>query len=114
MKIREMRRVWAKDADVLVKVGHELAKQKVAIRVTLPRALANAAVRSWDRDWDEEVDFDPKKETRSQARKRHRSGTLSLIGYSVKSQRPKGRKTVRVKLNAFFIADALRALYDDD
>jgi hypothetical protein len=33
-----MRRVWAKDADVLVKVGRELAKQKIAVTVTLPRS----------------------------------------------------------------------------
>jgi Arc/MetJ family transcription regulator len=109
-----MRRVWSKDAELLVKIGRELAEQKVGVTVTLPRALVTAAVRSWDRDWDEDVVFDRSKETPSQTRTRHRSGALSLIGYSVKPQRPKGRKTVRVKIDAYFIAEALRAFYDDD
>ena|SRR5467141_2559552 len=111
-----MRRVWAKDAELLVKIGRELDKQKAEVTVTLPRKLATAAARSWDRDYDENADFDAtKKETPSQRRLRHRSGTLSLIGNSVKLQRPRGRKNrVRVTLHVWFIADALRAFYDED
>ena len=114
MKIREQRRVWAKDADVLVKVGRELAKQKTEVTVTLPRTLVTAAVRSWDGDVDEEADFDATKETPAQRRMRHRSETLSLIGSWAKLQRVTGQERVKVKVDAWFVADALRAFYDED
>ena len=114
MKIREMRRIWAKDAELLVKIGREIDKQKLEVTVTLPRALAASAVRSWDRDVDEDVVLDTAKETPSQRRARHRAGTVGLIGNSVKLV-GKGRgREVKVRLHAWFIANALRALYDED
>jgi hypothetical protein len=109
-----MRRVWAKDAELLVKIGRELDKQELDVTVTLPRALASGAVRSWDRDDDEDVDLDRSTETPSQRRKRHRAGTVGLIGNSVKVLGRRRGGKVKVRLHPWFIADALRAFYDED
>jgi len=114
MKIRELRRVWAKDADLLVRIGREIDKQKLEVTVTLPRALAVSAVRSWDRDFDEDVVLNTAKETPSQRRKRHRAGTVGLIGDSVKLVGKRRGREIKVRLHPWFIADALRALYDED
>ena len=114
MKIREMRRAWAKDAELLVKIGRALDKQKLGVTVTLPRALAVRAVRSWDRDFDDDVVLDTAKETPSQRRTRHRSGTVGLIVDSVKSAGKGHGKVIKVRLHPWFVADALRAFYDED
>jgi len=115
MKIRKLRRIWAKDAELLVKIGRELDKQPLEVTVRLPRALASAAVRSWNRDDDDEnVEFDATKETPRQKRSRHRAGTVALIGNSVELAGKKRGREVKVPLDPWFIADALRAFHDQD
>jgi len=114
MTIRELRRIWAKDAELLVEIGRELDKQTLEVTVRLPRKLASAAVRSWDRDDDEKVEFDTSKETPGQKRNRHRAGSLALIGNSVKMQGQRRGDRVTVWLDAWFIANALRAFHDQD
>ena len=101
--------VWGKDADTLAEIGRELLGQVRRVRVRLPRALAEAAVASWNRkDPDEELPA----ETPEQRTTRDRAATLSLIGLSIADGGVWAADEVVVDLDAWFIGNALQAAED--
>lgn len=104
---KRLRKRWARDAALLVEIGRYLEPQKLEVKVTLPRHLVVQAIARWNRDdpW-----FKLKRETSAAKRTRHRAGGTGLIGLRLSQQRLGRGKTVKVKLPAHLIGDALRAL----
>lgn len=104
------RSIWASDESTLAEIGAALMKQPTEIEVHLPRSLASAAVQAWQRDDDE--DFDLEGESCEQRVVRHRAGALALIGVAVENGGRDDGDAVVVKLDAWFIGDALNAADD--
>ncbi len=100
---------WLADGVLLAEIGAALVEQPTELNVRLPRALADAAVSAWQRD-DERLE--DAVETKEQRTVRHRAVSLALIGEALEdSGREEGNEVI-VKLDAWFIGDALRA-HDD-
>ena len=100
---------WLVDGGVLAQIGAEFAKQATGVEVRLPRALADLAVASWQRD-DELEDLDA--ESTDQRAIRYRAAALSLIGATLEvAGQPDGDEVV-VRLDAWFVGDALNAADD--
>jgi len=100
---------WLVDGGVLAQIGAEFAKQATGVEVRLPRALADLAVASWQRD-DELEDLDA--ESTDQRAIRCRAAALSLIGATLEvAGQPDGDEVV-VRLDAWFVGDALNAADD--
>ena len=107
----EAYRIWAADAALLSEIGRALGQQPVEITVRLPKALADRALASWQRDV---VDVPlPDAETPAQRTTRHRAGTTGLIGLSVEQNGIAEGDEVSVRLDAWFIGNALEAADDD-
>ena len=98
--------VWRKDADTLEDVGRALVGEARRVRVRLPRALAVAAVASWER---EDPNGELPAETPEQWTVRDRAATLSLIGLSIADSGVWEGDGVVVDLDAWFIGNALQA-----
>jgi hypothetical protein len=110
---KRLRKRWAKDAALLVEIGRHLDPQKLEIKVSLPRQLVVRAIAKWNRD-DPAFELKRERETTTEKRLRYRAGGTGLIGLHLSQQRIGKSKTVKVRLPAHLIGDALRALWDDD
>lgn len=102
---------WRKDERLLANIGAVLFGQETAVEVRLPRELADAAVEAWQRD-EEDVGLDLSDESCEDHIVRHRAGTLGLIGAAVEDRGHLEGHVVVVKLDAWFIGDALNAADD--
>jgi hypothetical protein len=70
---------YRSDTNVLAAIGGDLERQVPEATVTLPRDLAELAMASWE--WDAEGEPGP--ESNAEARIRHNSGDLALIGLAI-------------------------------
>jgi hypothetical protein len=96
---------WALDGQVLAQIGRALMAQSLEFQIRVPRELADAAVAAWQRDSAGPLG----EETEEQRSARHRGAYLGLIGLSLEERgRPDGDDVV-VKLDAWFIGEALNA-----
>jgi uncharacterized Zn finger protein len=102
--------VWARDEAILAEVGASLAKQSTEIEVHIPLALANAAVDAWHRHDDSDADLGD--ESFEERVVRHRAAALAMIGVAVEERGRTDGEHVVVKLDAWFIGDALGAADD--
>lgn len=96
---------WELDGEVLAQIGRVLMAQSLEVEVRVPRELADAAVASWQRDGPETLG----EESSEQRAARHRAAYLSLIGCSLEELGWLDGDEVVVKLNAWFIGEALNA-----
>ncbi|GAA1602991.1 hypothetical protein GCM10009804_69320 [Kribbella hippodromi] len=72
---------YADEARVLGEIGTVFrAAELPALRVTVPAALASRAVSAWERDDEGTV---PAAEDAAERGRRHRAGTLALIGLAI-------------------------------
>jgi hypothetical protein len=110
MDDERLRSIWLSDESTLAEIGAALTKQPTKIEVHLPRSLASAAVEAWRRDDDDDLGLEG--ESCEQRVVRHRAGALALIGAAVEDRGREDGETVVVKLDAWFIGDALNAADD--
>ena len=105
----ERQKIYRHEAELLGQLGAELVRVELPrVEVSVPKALAEAAVAAWERDDDEPLES----ETFEQRVQRHRAAAFSLIGLEIAERgRPDGDAVV-VDLNAHFIADAINASDD--
>ena len=101
----------ARDERLLVDIGAVLFDQETAVEVRLPRALADAAVEAWQRD-EQDDGLDLSDESCEDHIVRHRAGALGLIGAAVEDRGYAEGDDVVVKLDAWFMGDALNAADD--
>jgi hypothetical protein len=97
---------WGKDCAVLAAVGQRLFDQSPKVRVGIPSALAEAALRAWQRD---EAGDLPGHETNSQRRVRHGAGVMALIGLCSNTDGVAEDDYVVVDLPARYVGGALDA-----
>ena len=97
---------WALDGQVLAQIGRALMAQSLEVQVRVPRELADAAVAAWQRD-DSEGPLG--EESEEQRAARHRGAYLGLIGLSLEEKGWLDGDDVVVKLDAWFIGEALSA-----
>jgi hypothetical protein len=110
MSAEELREQWHRDALLLGAIGHRLAHVSLPeVIVRLPYALAAQAAEAWDRD-DGDGPLGP--EDAAARLRRHRSGTLALIGAAVRERGRREGDDVVVELGAELIALAVDASDD--
>jgi hypothetical protein len=97
--------LWREDEGVLADLGAQLWNQDLTITVTIPRTLAEKAVRAWSRDDDGEL----RDETPREVRTRRRAGTLALIGLSIERSGRWNDDHVHAEVEAWYIGSALDA-----
>jgi hypothetical protein len=106
----ELREQWRRDALLLGAIGHHVEHVSLpAVTVRLPCALAVEAAAAWDRD-DGGDPLGP--EDGTARRRRHRAGTLALIGAAVRERGRREGDHVVVELGAELIALAVDAADD--
>ena len=97
---------WDEDRAVLAAIGQRLFDQSLKVRVRLPSALAEAALKAWQREDDGDL---PEQETDSQCRVRHDAGVLALIGLCIETDGVGEGDEVVVDLDAWYVGGALDA-----
>jgi hypothetical protein len=102
--------VWQADEQVLAEIGGLLFLQVTEVEVRLPRLLADQAVAAWQRE--DEVDGPFPDESCEERIVRHRAGALALIGAALEDGGRAEEDEVVVRLDAWFIGDALNAAGD--
>jgi hypothetical protein len=106
----EAHQVRSREARTLGEIGALLARlQLPEVDVRLPGELARAAVAAWERD---DLDDSPGRETPEQRLKRHRAGSLALIGLAIKERGRWQEDEVVVALNAGIVGEAVDAADD--
>ncbi len=107
MSEEELREQWRQDELVLGAIGHRFERVLLpTVTVRLPRELAERAAEAWDRD-DGGGELGPEDATARQ--RRHRAGTLALIGAAVRERGRRDGDEVVVELGAELIALAVDA-----
>jgi hypothetical protein len=97
---------YREDAATLAEIGDALfAARLPAVRVRLPKELADRAVAAWQRDDGDAVGD----ETPEQAANRHRAGTLALIGLTIEQCGELVGDVVVVDLDPVFVGLAVDA-----
>ena len=110
MSEEELRAQWRRDELLLGAIGHQLGHVSLPeVTVRLPSALAAQAVAAWDRD-DGDGPLGP--EDADARLRRHRAGTLALIGVAVRERGRREGDSVVVELGAELIALAVDAADD--
>ena len=109
--MERLRPDWLRDESLLAGIGASLAKQPREIEVRIPRALADSAVAAWRRD--DVGDVTGVEESCEQRVVRHRAAALALIGLAIEERGRVDDDHVVVKLDAWFIGDALNAADDE-
>lgn len=110
MDDKSVHSTWLRDESTLADIGAALNQQPTQVEVRLPRSLAGAAVQAWQRN--DEDNFDSRGESWDQRVVRHRAGTLALIGAAIEDRGQAEGDDVVVKLDAWFVGDALNAADD--
>ena len=98
---------WRRDGVVLAQIGADLARQVTEVEVRLPRSLADQAVAAWQRD--DGAPEGPAGESAEERAVRHRAAALALIGLALEDRGQEDGDEVVVRLNAWFVGDALNA-----
>ena len=101
---------WQQDEQALASIGAQLFRQPTEIEVRVPRALADEAVAAWQRE--DAESFDSANESSDQRVTRHRAGALGLIGLTLEQRGRLDGDQVVVRLDAWFVGDALNAADD--
>jgi hypothetical protein len=104
---------WVSDGAVVEQIGRHLDKQMpLEVKVRLPRALALAAIESWNR----EVNTSPlpADESPEERRVRRRSGLLGLIGNWLSSVELGESDEILVMLPAHLVGRALYEVWESD
>lgn len=99
---------WESDESLLAHIGAYLFPQATEVEVRVARDLADKAVAAWQRD-DDGV---PPDETCEERIVRTRAAALALIGCALEERGRADGDEVVVKLDAWFIGDALHAADD--
>lgn len=99
------------DESVLAAIGREFHRQATAVEVSIPKALADLAVASWERD-ETETTEGVLAEAPQERQARHRSGALALIGLTIIERGRVDGDVVVVEVNSWQIGDALDAADD--
>jgi FlaG/FlaF family flagellin (archaellin) len=111
MSADDLRTKWGHDAESLAAIGASLFQQPTRLTVTIPAALATAAVAAWHREDLDDAPDSP--ETAEEQLVRNRAGSFALIGLAVSDR---GRSVdggdVTVELDAWFVGHALDAADD--
>lgn len=110
MSDEELRSAWLRDESTLAAIGAALAAQPTEVEIRLPRPLADAAVQAWQREDDGDARLDD--ESCEQRVVRHRAGSLALIGAAIDDRGRADGDDVVVRLDAWFVGDALNAADD--
>jgi hypothetical protein len=97
---------WARDAEVLARIGRHLFDQSTRVTVRLPRDLADRALAAWQREHDERP-LPP--ETPEQRAIRHKAATLGLIGLTIERDSTTENGDVVVAIDAWDIGEACNA-----
>lgn len=101
---------WKRDETVLARIGAAFFAQETEIEIRLPKSLADEAVSAWQRN--DESDVELAGESAEEGIVRRRAGTLGLIGCALEDRGRLEGNDVIVKLDAWFIGDALTAAED--
>lgn len=97
----------AQEAGTLAEIGRVLFSQDTEVTVRLPPDLAEAARKAWRRE--DLGAGESGVESPEERRTRHRAGTLALIGLSIEENGVDVDGEVEVRLDAWFVGDALEA-----
>ncbi len=100
-----------REAEQLAYLGAAIQDQDTRVRVQIPRALAERAIRAWNRD-DEQPLSEPEPEAERLAR--HRAGSLALIGLALTERGQELSDSYSVDLDAWLIGHSLDAADDLD
>lgn len=107
----DVRDRYRRDSAALIELGVELARQRDSfpdIHVRIPRALAEAAVASWD--WDQPENYDSHQPLSPQVQQEsNRSATLALIGLTIENEGVWHDGHVEVELDPWHLGLALEA-----
>jgi hypothetical protein len=104
---------WVSDAAVVEQIGRHLDEQMpLEVKVRLPRAVALAAIESWNRE--ENTAPLPADESPDERRVRRRSGLLGLIGNWLSSVELGESDEILVMLPAHLVGRALYEVWDSD
>lgn len=99
---------YARDAEVLGRIGKALVPQDTHLQVRLPEDLAGLAVAAWQREDSDRLDA----ETPAQRIVRHRAANLDLIGLCIQNTGQPDGDDVSCELDAWYIGAALEAADD--
>lgn len=99
---------WRQDESALARLGADLFTQNLRVRVRLPRALAETAVRAWQRDDDGAMGG----ETPDEARTRNRAGAFALIGLSIEQTGEWQDDHVIAEVDSWLVGSAVDAADD--